>query len=66
MTHQDFLQWIDKEIDIAYWAEGIKISDNPNFYRGMKTAFISAKEKFLTIEYPQPTETENNFTNGLE
>lgn len=66
MTPEQYLEWLNSEIETAYWAEGRKISDNPQFYCGMKTAFISAKEKFLTIEYPQQETEPKEFTNGLE
>lgn len=52
MTPEQFLEWIDEKIEITYDAEKKEISNNPNFWRGMKMAFIEVKEKYLSIISP--------------
>jgi len=68
MTPSDYLSWLDEQI-----AEAERMASRESgkwegdlSYSGRASALEQAKEKFLTIEYPQPTENERDFTTGLE
>ena len=69
MTPEQYLSWLDKEIGhfdkSVLYAEPYTDLALPSHLRGLLEAYQRCRDKFLTIEYPQPTETENNFTDGL-
>lgn len=56
MTHEEFIQWLDTEIDVAdQLAERENRKTEPYFgYEGRARALEEVKEKFLTI-MPPPT-----------
>ena len=67
MTPAAYLEWLDNQIeDNDRRMEDARHPERESYYLGCATALSKAKEKFLTIEYPQQeTKTENNFTDGL-
>jgi hypothetical protein len=68
MTPNQYLEWLDSQIeDNDRRMDDAGQPRRESYYLGCATAMSKAKEKFLTIEYPQQeTQTENNFTDGLD
>ena len=72
MTHQDYLSWLDSEIQEARKARGLKDKRHFDFHEGREIQALAAREKFLTIQFPSQltdNETEDKsstFTDGLE
>ena len=67
MTPQQYLEWLNSEIRVVEM--GWPLDEDPLYTQSKisyKAALIFAKEKFLTIEYPQQETEPKEFTDGLE
>ena len=73
MTPKQYLQWLDSEIEKCWKIMSASLVSSKKYLTALerRSTFAKAKEKFLTIQLPSQltdtnTETENNFTDGLE
>jgi hypothetical protein len=69
MTHEQFIEWLDEEIEFCEPranSEELQNGTSGNYWTGQINLLRQVREKFLTIEYPQQEPEPKEFTDGLE